>query len=105
MPLPFYSLENVIEVAQDDNKIILLGRKVEADVNNLGYFEADVAFCIRSLRLSDFHKTIHYEDTLLTFDVYKGKCLSPSGEYDQVYIKLKLGYRGEVCIEIGSFHL
>ena len=43
--------------------------------------------------------------TMLIFDVYKGKCLCPSGQYDEVYIKLKLGYKGEICVEIGSFHL
>ncbi|HDN27484.1 MAG TPA: hypothetical protein ENG03_10400 [Thioploca sp.] len=99
--MPFYSLETIHELAKDENKIILLGRKVEIYVANLGYFKADVADCIKKLWPSDFHKTIHYEDTKLTFYVYKGQCLSPSGEYDEVYIKLKLGYKGEICVEIG----
>ena len=103
--MPFYLLETIHELAQDENNIILLGRKVEIDVANLGYFKADVAACIKNLWPSDFHKTIHYEDTKLTFDVYKGKCLSPSGEYEEVYMKLKLGCKGEICVEIGSFHL
>lgn len=52
--MPFYSLETIHEIAQDENKIILLGRKVEIDVANLGYFKADVADCIKNLWLSDF---------------------------------------------------
>jgi hypothetical protein len=31
--------------------------------------------------------------------------INPSGEYDEVYMKLKLGCKGEICVEIGSFHL
>lgn len=101
--MPFYSLETIREVAEDENKIIFLGRKVEIDIINLGYFQADVAACIKTLHLSHFSKTLHYGK--LTFDVYKTKCLSPSGKYDDIYIKLKLNYRGDLCVEIGSFHL
>ncbi|KHD05932.1 MAG: type II toxin-antitoxin system MqsR family toxin [Pseudomonadota bacterium] len=103
--MPVYSLDTIHEVAQDKNKVILLGRKVEIDVTNLGYFKAKVAACLRELHKSDFHKTIYYEDTKLTFDVYKTKCHSPLGEVDDIYIKLKLNYKGEVFVEIGSFHL
>ncbi|OAD23619.1 hypothetical protein THIOM_000542, partial [Candidatus Thiomargarita nelsonii] len=37
--MPFYSLETIREVAEDENKIIFLGRKVEIDIVNLGYFK------------------------------------------------------------------
>jgi hypothetical protein len=103
--MPFYLLETIHQIAQDEKKILLLGRKVESDMINLGYFRRDVAACLRNLRLSNFRKTIRYDNPAVIFDIYQVKCHSASGASDEVYLKLKLNHRGEICIEIGSFHL
>ena len=83
----------------------MLGRKVESDVINLGYFRRDVAACLRNLQPSQFRKTIRYENPEVIFDIYLANCRSSLGQWDEIYIKLKLNYRGEICVEIGSFHL
>jgi hypothetical protein len=103
--MPTYSLKTIREVARHENKIILLGRKVESDMTNLGYFKSDIATCLRNLRSSNFYKTLYYENANMIFDVYKARCLSPLGRYDEIYIKLKLNSENDVFVEIGAFHL
>lgn len=103
---PKYDLE-AVRLAAKNHDINIRGRKVQHDIDNLGYSLCDVAQCIASLNLSDFRKTRYY-DTGAYDDVYL--CSSPPTEIDEaypveIYIKFAL-IDGEIDLEIdlGSFH-
>jgi len=100
--MPFYSLETIRQMAQDEGRIFL-SRIAQRDSSNLGYSIKDIAACIRELKASNFLNTQNYNRIVM--DAYKISYEGPSGHCDELYIKLKLTSDHKVVISVGSFHL
>jgi len=100
--MPFYSLETIHEIAQDENKIFL-SRLAQRDASNLGYTTKNIAACIKKLNNSDFLNTQKYNGIIL--DAYRISCHVLLGNRDDIYIKLRLTSEYKVVISVGSFHL
>ena len=100
---PAYPLDE-IRAAVEAGNIIYGGRKVQQDINNLGYTKNDVVRCIVSLVGTHYQKTLTFTDKGTVFDVYirdfeHQKCT------DRIYMKLRLLPNGQMNVGIGSFHL
>lgn len=85
MPSPIYDLQEVVRLAREGR--VLLRRSAQRDAQELGYSSLDINECIAALRPNDFHKSIEYEDG--SYDVYHTRFWSPSGNIDDLYVKLK----------------
>jgi hypothetical protein len=100
---PAYALDD-IRAAAERCRIRYDGRKVSANVRNLGYTQHDVARCIAGLKAWDFRKSLAYSNTV--YDVYvRSFAFSEQSKPDQIYMKLRLLDDGELVVGIGSFHL
>ncbi len=103
---PAYTLDD-IRAAAKLCRIRYDGRKVNADIRNLGYTQTDVARCIAGLSAGDFRKSLAYPYRV--YDVYISRFqFSDDGTPDEIYMKLRLLDNGELTIGtigIGSFHL
>lgn len=101
LQIPHYPLRDVQEAARTGS--IVLRRTAERDSIDLGYFEDDVAECLLSLKEENFLKTETYTENArqTDCDVYLISYTGPSGDADELYVKL--GFNGWVVVY--SFHL
>ena len=102
--MPVYNLNDVRKVAKT-GKIRYRGRKVQYDINNLGYELRDVQRCLISLTEENFDKSHPYPDSSAD-DAYVVNFPNPNDEeqIDQLYVKFRL--LGDcLYIDLGSFHV
>lgn len=102
--MPVYNLNDVRKVAKT-GKIRYRGRKVQRDIDNLGYELRDVQRCLMSLTEDDFDKAHPYLDSP-TDDAYVVDFPNPADEdkTDRLYVKFRL--LGDcLYIDLGSFHV
>lgn len=100
-PTPLYALAEIRTCAAAGR--VSMGKKVQLDIQNLGYTTADVCACLCALAESDYRKTVKYGD--IEYDVYRPKFPGPSGQIDDLYVKV--GQKGTTVaqVHIASFHL
>lgn len=103
--LTAFNLESIRQAALNKS-IRYKGRKINRDVANLGYTLDDVSSCIASLTMSDYQKTVKYDDSNDVFDVYIKNRTNHLQTTDRIYMKLRL-LKDDVIeiVEVGSFHL
>jgi hypothetical protein len=102
---PTYDLQKVI-AASRRHDIEYRGRVVQRDISNLGYELADVARCLAQLSVTDYRKSIYYEDRPAD-DVYISRFAKSGCEetmVDHLYIKFCL-ISDILIIDLASFHL
>jgi hypothetical protein len=80
-----------------------MSKKVQLDMQNLGYTRADLCACLCSLTEGDYRGSKDYGD--VRYDVYRPKFPGPSGAIDDLYVKV--GQRGTTVaqVHVASFHL
>ncbi len=100
--MPFYSLETIQQIAQDEERIFL-SRVAQRDSSNLGYGIKEIIECIRTLKNSNFLSTQNYNGIIM--DAYRINYQGPLKRDDELYIKLKLTTDHKVVVVVGSFHL
>lgn len=102
--MPVYNLNDVRKVAKTGN-IRYRGRKVQRDIDNLGYELRDVQHCLMSLTEEDFDKSNPYAGSP-TDDAYVVDFPNPSNEdkTDRLYVKFRL-LDDCLYIDLGSFHV
>ena len=101
--IPAYSLDD-IRHATKQGKLRYDGRKVNADIRNLGYTADDVKQCIFRLTSRQFSKSLDYGN--IVYDIYISDYQkNDEASIDQIYLKLRLLENGEIQVCIGSFHL
>jgi len=99
-----YSLATVHRLAADGH-VHYAGRRIQLDIENLGYAPTDVYRVLQSLRAGDFAHSEQYKEGGFWLDVYKTTWLAPSGVADDLYIKLKVSKSGRPAVVVCSFHL
>lgn len=87
----------------EQGKINYGSKKVEEYVEALGYTPEDVQKCLMMLEDYNFQESILYDNANTWLDVYRIKFNSPTGEVDDLYIKLKIT-RSCLLLVIQSFH-
>ncbi len=100
--MPTYSLDVIHQMAREPDKIFL-SRLAQRDSLNLGYGMTDIVGCIGALQPSNFLNTQNYNGIIL--DAYRILYSGPSGNVDDLYIKLRLTADQRLAISITSFHL
>lgn len=100
---PAYPLDD-IRAAAEAGDIIYGGRKVQRDINNLGYTRDEVMSCIMGLRSNHYCGTKTFNDSATLFDVYI-RDFEHQEHTDRIYMKLRLLPKGKLYVGIGSFHL
>ncbi len=102
--MPVYNLNDVRKAAKAGN-VRYRGRKVQCDIDNLGYELRDVQRCLMSLTEDDFDKSHPYPASP-TDDAYVVDFPNPADEdkTDRLYVKFRL--LGDcLYIDLGSFHV
>lgn len=103
-----YSLEQIRSLAQ--RGMVRYGsRTVMRDVENLSYAPEDVHQCLQTLNQCHFQQSLRYapggpwlDVYHITYNVPTGEN-APTGDVDDLYIKLKLD-RDCVVVILASFH-
>lgn len=98
---PRYDLRQIHALAALQK--VWVNQTVQRDVSNLGYELDDVCRCLRELKASDFRHSGRY-DGPLWYDVYAIRFNAPTGQVDDLYIKLSLA-KPCVVVSLFSFHL
>lgn len=98
-----YSLSRVHELAAHGS-VSYVSRKVQVDVANLSYAPEDVHKCLQTLNDGHFHHAERYPPGKVWFDVYLIFYPGPTGDLDELYVKLKLD-RDCIVVDLASFHL
>jgi len=97
-----YSLEHIRSLAQ--RGMVRYGsRSVTRDVENLSYAPEDVHKCLQTLNACHFQHSLRYAPGSAWLDVYHLTYNAPTGDVDDLYIKLKLD-RDCVVVILASFH-
>lgn len=99
---PVYDLDRVRELA-GNRRVIYASRRVENDAENLDYGPDAVADCVASLQPEEFDESLRYANEKFWQDIYKCRRVSPKGDTDDLYIKLKLT-RNAITVVLQSFH-
>ena len=97
-----YSVSRVCELAKQ-GCVHYLSRRVQQDVENLGYAPEDVHRCLQLLNDCHFKHAERYDAAGPWFDVYLVPYCGPTGVVDDLYVKLKLD-RDCVVVNLASFH-
>jgi len=100
---PCYDLKSVFIATLNDD--IILSRKAQKDLRNLGYSRDNLISCLQSLKLSDFKHCKIYLPNPFPHDVYVTRFYrSPEDNYDDIYTKFFMTHNN-IFIELMSFHL
>ncbi len=97
-----YSLRAVRDLARQGS-VIYGSARVQRHIENLGYEPKDVHNCLACLEECHYRGTVRYENSRIWMDEYLISFSAPSGQIDDLYIKLKLN-RDCVLIVLASFH-
>jgi motility quorum-sensing regulator/GCU-specific mRNA interferase toxin len=96
-----YSGLRVRELAKQ-GRVHYGSRRVQLDVENLGYAPEDVHRCLQVLNDCHFKHAERYAAAGPWFDVYLVPYSGPNGVVDDLYVKLKLD-RDCVVVVLASF--
>ncbi|WP_213992584.1 type II toxin-antitoxin system MqsR family toxin [Sodalis sp. dw_96] len=101
--LPCYPLRDIFIAAMNDD--IIMSRKAQRDLRNLGYERDDMIDCIKSLKTSEFKLCRIYPPNPFPHDVYVTRFhRSQEDDPDDIYLKFYMS-KINVVIELMSFHL
>lgn len=98
-----YCLDTLHQLA-DQKSVIYGGRRVEIDIENLGYSPEDVHGILRCFRPEDFVQSERYQESRVWMDVYRFRYISPKNDIDDLFVKVKIATTGRVVVVVGSFH-
>lgn len=99
---PQFSLDQIKALAME-GKVQYASGTVENDVENLGYSPETVHQCLATLEPQHFQRAIRYQNREVWLDEYQLKFASPTGDVDELYIKLRLN-KHCVTILLHSLH-
>ena len=99
---PDYSLDCIRDLARL-GAVAYGGRRVEQDIENLGYSPDEVAKCLGCLDESNYHQSERSPPSQKWRDVYHMKWHSSLSYVDELYIKMSLN-RDCTMIVLHSFH-
>lgn len=99
---PLYSLARVISAAKAGR--VTLTRKVQVDTQELDYALEDVHNCLATLCEGDYRGVFEKEG--VKFDVYHPRYKGPTGQIDELYVKLSERTNATLPqVVLASFHL
>ncbi len=100
---PYYDLRDVFIATLNDD--IIMSRKAQRDLRNLGYERDDMIDCIKSLKTREFKHSKIYPPNPFRHDVYVTRFQrSSEDDHDDIYLKFYMS-KNHVVIELVSFHL